>query len=114
MNDKITKKRIAYLDYLRVISMLGVVFNHIFVTARTDFSNHSQNFEILCWCIRGVMHFCVPIFFMISGFLFLNPKKIITIKDLFKKYILKYIFIILTFGWRICFYRTSHEKWLEN
>lgn len=96
--DEIKNKKM-YLEYLRVISMAAVVLIHVFVTARTDFPMHSENEEILTGIIRQIFHFAVPIFFMITGALFLQSKKKIDIKTLYKKYILKYALIIIIFGW---------------
>ena len=94
-----TEQRKNYFDYLRVLACCTVVMTHVFVTAKTDFPNHSlieDNIsQIVAWCL----HFAVPIFFMITGALFLKKKDEINIKIYFKKYILKYLLAIFTFGW---------------
>lgn len=93
------KDRKMHLDFLRVIAMMSVVMIHIFSTARTDFANHSKVEGIITNTIVGILHYSVPIFFMITGILFLNPNKKITISVLYKKYIKRYLLVILIFGW---------------
>ncbi len=91
------KERIWCLDCLRVLSMLGVIAFHVSKTALTDFSPSS--FEAaLFLSVRNVVHFVVPVFFMISGALLLNPRKIITVEYLCKRYLIKYFIILLLFG----------------
>ena len=94
-------KRIKYLEFLRVICMLWVVLIHTCITAITDYPQ-SSNFNIyggIMHFIVNIAHFAVPIFFMISGALFLNPQKQITYKKVLKKYVLKYCGVIIIFGW---------------
>lgn len=93
------KHRICYLEKLRVLACISVVFFHIFTTARTDFSNHSINEDYISILIPALLHFTVPIFFMITGYLFLNKKTDFTYKEFFRRYILKYIIAILFFGY---------------
>ena len=84
--------------YLRVFYCLAVIMIHVFVTARTDFPNHTNFEEILCKIIPNILHFAVPIFFMITGYLFLIKKTDIKLSEYVKKYVLKYIYAIFTFG----------------
>lgn len=91
-------QRKNYIDYLRVFACISVIIIHIFVTARTDFPNHSNVDEFLVNLISSLFHFAVPIFFMITGFLFLSKKKHDTVHVYIKKYVLKYIIAILIFG----------------
>lgn len=90
-------KRKLYLDYLRVIATLSVIMIHIFITASTDFIMHTIVEDSIVLIIVQCLHFCVPIFLMISGSLFLQKE--VTVKVLFKKYILRYIIVLLTFGY---------------
>lgn len=92
--------RKRYIDYLRVISMLAVVMTHICTTAMTDFSDGIGTYKgVLFLSVTNLLHFAVPVFFMISGALLLNPKKEITLGKLLKKYLLKYASVILIFCW---------------
>ncbi len=97
------KNRKIHLDFLRVIAMMSVVMIHVFSTARTDFPNHNQQEKIITNIITGMLHYAVPIFFMITGTLFLNPNKKITISMLYKKYLKRYLLVILFFGFGFAF-----------
>lgn len=88
-------KRVLYFDILKVLSSFAVVLIHVISQFWYDLSPNSINFIILT-IIDGLVRFVVPIYFMISGALFLNEDKKITISDVFKKYILR-IFIIYIF-----------------
>ena len=90
-----------YVEWLRVISMIAVVFTHIGSTAHTDFSEtyYGSYGGVLFQSIVYISHFAVPIFLMISGALLLNPEKEITVEKVLKKYVLRYFWILLIFGW---------------
>lgn len=95
-----TTIRKQYIDYLRVISMLAVVMIHVCTTAMTDFTDGNGTMKgVLFYGARNVLHFAVPIFFMITGALLLNPQKDISLHKLLKSYIFKYVCVILTFCW---------------
>lgn len=95
----------AYIENLRVIAMVAVVITHIGSTAATDFPDSYK----MTWggvfysSIVNIMHFAVPIFFMISGALLLNPAKDIPLNKLIKKYIVKYVGVLFVFGWGYAF-----------
>jgi len=79
--------RVIYLDLIRVIGCLMVVLTH--VTAKMmDFPVKSA-----IWPLANILNGCtraaVPLFLMISGALFLNPNKNITIQKIIKKYVPK-------------------------
>ncbi len=92
-------QRKVYIDYLRVFACISVILIHVFTSARTDFINHTDFEEIISKIFQNILHFAVPVFFMITGYLFLTKDKDLEYKDFFKKYILKYIVAIFTFGW---------------
>ena len=95
------KKRIQYLEGLRVFSMFCVVLIHVCMTAITDFPDYSFGHPagVVFYCIRNFCHFAVPVFFMITGVLFLNPEKELPIDKLIKKYLVKYVAVLVLFGW---------------
>ena len=78
------KKNILYFDNLRIISSFAVIIIHISATYYFAFNLNSLNWKIAFY-FNGISRFSVPIFFMISGNLFL--KKEITFRILFFKYI---------------------------
>ena len=56
------------------------------------------NSAIVYNIISQIMYYAVPLFVMISGTLFLNPEKEITIKELYSKYIKKIVIALILFG----------------
>ena len=83
------KSRVVYYDYLRIISSFAVIMIHVSADYYYALNINSVNWKIAFY-FSGIPRFSVPIFFMISGDLFL--KKDITLKNLYFKYI-KNIFI---------------------
>lgn len=105
--NKVEKKRNVKLDYLRIFACLSVILIHIFATARTTFPNHSVNEELLSITFTYCLHYAVPIFFMITGTLFLN--KDIKNFNVFK-YVKKYLLVILVFGWSFAIFEEIFNK----
>ena len=75
--------RIAYIEWLRVIACFAVIVVHV-SGGQEWFSAKEVSFE---WTIfnlyNSLVRWCVPIFIMISGALFLNPEKEIGIHKLY-------------------------------
>lgn len=91
------KQHLIYLDALRIIAILCVLFNHsgdsgYFYYTLTD-STVRQIISIAAssYCKIGVL-----LFFMISGVLLLNREE--SLSDIFKRRILKYVCILLIFS----------------
>lgn len=91
-NDKET--RVIYLEYLRVIAMLSVVLLHVTSKAISLVEVHTTAWHIYNFC-RCFCKWGVDIFIMISGALFLNPKRNITIKKIYKKYVSRVVLILV-------------------
>lgn len=89
MEETIKKeKRIEYLDLLRIIAIIGVIVIH--VTTREITENNIENLKInLLFLFDGFVRWCVPIFIMISGTLFLSKEY--SFKELYFKKILRII-----------------------
>jgi len=51
-----------------------------------------------CIVLRNLWHWCVPVLVMISGVLFLNPERNITIPKIFSKYIFKMVLALVLLG----------------
>ena len=83
-------KRIFYLDELRIVAVFAVVLLH--VSASNLFNSPVDGFS---WQVFNVydsmVRFCVPVFIMISGALFLDPKREIKTERLFKHNILRIV-----------------------
>lgn len=86
--------RVVYLDFLRFFATLGVIFIHVCA------EGYWNNLGSYNWYVNvtggSLVRWSVPVFFMISGALFLNPDKDVTLSNILKKYIprlaLAYIF----------------------
>lgn len=93
-------ERVVYLDYLRITSVAAMMLLHI----------SAQNWEKLelvtpAWmlfnALNGASRWCVPVFLMISGALFLNPMRPIKIKRLLLRNVLR---ILTAFLFWACIY----------
>lgn len=82
-------KRILYLDALRVIAIAGVIIIHVSAEmgAETDWK------AFVTYNCLG--RFAVPVFFMISGCIFLNPRKEYGVKKLYAGNIARLVRIFL-------------------
>lgn len=85
INTDPNEGRVVYLDVLRFFATLGVIYLHV-SAAEYDYLILTQK-----WYISligdSLVRWVVPVFVMISGALFLHPEKVISHKDLYKKYI---------------------------
>ena len=87
--------RIISFDVLRIIAAFTVVMLHA-TSQRLDTSFPSSEWEIRT-VYDSFVRWCVPVFFMISGALFLNHERTVNVARLYKKNILHLIFIF--FAW---------------
>jgi len=88
------KTRLYWIDWLRVLASFIVVFQHTtFLNFKRNYGDHNWKFLFFYNCLA---RHCVPLFVMISGLLFLSPKKVISMSTLYSKYIFR-IFIGLVF-----------------
>lgn len=76
------------LDILRIISTIAVVLLHISAQNYYNIDVVSDEFEIFA-ITNGMVRWCVPVFLMISGALFLGEK------CLYKKYIINIYYVYL-------------------
>lgn len=86
-------KRILSFDVMRVVAAFAVVLQHI------GGQNWIDVFPSVEWEIRNfyisLAQWSVPLFFMISGALFLSPNKPNDIKRLFRKNLLRIVYAFL-------------------
>lgn len=89
-----SNQRVIYLDLLRVIATFAVIFLHVCASEFRSFSLSTD--WLIALVYDSLVQWCVPVFVMISGVLFLNPDKEITYQEIFKKRVprllLSYIF----------------------
>lgn len=85
---KKTNNRLYYLDLMRIVATFAVVVIHTVGINWAELSPVTFNWQI-CNLFDGISQWCVPIFVMISGALFLNREP--DIKKLYSKNILRII-----------------------
>ena len=92
--------RIVYLDLLRILATFAVIFLHVVCQEFFCFS-FSRNWYI---SVVGdsIVRWCVPVFVMISGTLFLIPSKNVTYREILRKRLPR--LLIAYFFWTIVYY----------
>lgn len=88
--------RIRYLDSLRALATFAVVVIHV---ASNNWYGFVGAPDWLAFTVyAGLCKFCVPVFFMISGVLFLNPKRSYCLKRLYLHNIGRLILFLLAWS----------------
>ena len=83
---------------------------HVFSPINTYFSNFLTKEEsYICVVLNNLWQWCVPIFVMITGVLFLNPEKNISLDKIIKKYVFRIVLAIIMFGIPYCFMEIFFE-----
>ena len=104
-----TRERIAYLDYLRVLATFGVVLLHVSAWNWPVAEIGSFEWKVLTFYNSSV-RWCVPVFVMISGVLFLG--RAIDIKKLYLNHVLKMLF---TFAlWSTIYYMVTYKLFIVS
>lgn len=96
--DIMERKRINYIEWLRIISALAVIGIPITMTQPNNYSVQEigkSNYSILT-CVYTLIHWAVPVFLMISGNLLLHSNKLTFAKV--KKTIFRIGTVLLLFG----------------
>ena len=98
-------KRVIYFDILKAIAIIFVILIHV-VSEHWDTLDVNSGSFVSLSLLDSVSRFCVPLYFMISGAIFLNEEKKITIKDILKKYIprILLIFIFWNMAYTLIYY----------
>ena len=99
MTNGLSGPRKQFLDVLRVLATCAVVLMHV-LTGATDVTDASivPEYRSLLLSVMDLVTWCVPIFLLISGYLFLNPERILTYPVMVKKYCRRIALAILLFG----------------
>lgn len=90
-------KRIGYFDALRIVSIFFVIVVHI-TSVGLRFCEDTTSAWIANWLINSISHWSVPVFFMVSGALFLDPNRELSIEKLYKKNIFRIAICIIVWG----------------
>ncbi len=92
-----TKKREWNMDYLRIFACFMVVFLHVSGSQWQETDVNSLEWKIFHYYDTAVRS-CVPLFFMLSGKLFLAREQLPSISQLFKKNIFKFLIVYLAWA----------------
>lgn len=104
---KTIEGRVAYADLLRVAATLAVIVIHCTGGWLTDCVVGSTDWNILnVW--NSLVRWCVPVFVMLSGMFYLDPKKTITLPSLFFKSILRIAVALAFWGTAYALYDNFH------
>lgn len=99
-------KRETYLDILRFLATFAVIVEHV---AAEGYRMHQigTNGWYMAVVADSLVRWCVPVFVMISGALFLNPQKVISTNGIITKYVRR-LFIAYCFWYiaYVCMYIT--------
>lgn len=90
------KKRILWIDILRIVGALSVVIMHVIGNTLNTF-NLQGTPAIIYNVIAKLLYFSIPLFIMISGMMFLKKEKEISISKMWKNTI-KILLAIIIFG----------------
>ena len=100
MEREQTKTRIAYLDHLRILATFAVVLLHAAASVWGHVPAGSAQWQAYN-VYDSLVRWCVPVFVMISGALFLRKDEI-PFKELLYKYILR--LVVAFFVWSFVYY----------
>jgi surface polysaccharide O-acyltransferase-like enzyme len=89
----------TYLNVLRVFACIAVIIFHIFSNIVNSFGTLlTESEKYISTILVNIWLWHVPSFVMISGVIFLDKEKEITIHKLLKKYVLRIILALFIFG----------------
>lgn len=92
------EKSIGYLDILRVSAAFTVVLLHVISSSRFHLETAlDPTTDGVLRAVRVLLNWCVPVFVMITGFIFLGTRKECDYPHV-KKYILRFLGALATFG----------------
>jgi len=91
------ESRTLWIDALKIVAMVLVILLHVMGNTINTFGLNEYH-KTVYDALIALANVCIPIFVMVSGYLLLNPKKEMGIKRMFKKYALKILLILGTFG----------------
>lgn len=92
-----TKKRNSALDILRVIAAIAVAVFHVFTSSAHNDSMITEHTRTIITAFTETLRWHVPVFFMITGYLWLGSKKECEYKRIFL-HIWRFIVVLFTVG----------------
>lgn len=104
-------KKIHYLSYLRAVSCIAIIILHTVDGAVILYQNGITNGErVSSLSVVYCMMWAVPCFVMVTGALLLDNNRTITIKDVFRKYILRIVIALVAFSLIFALFDTLMNK----
>lgn len=93
------KNRKVFMDILRVTATVAVVLLHTVTGVKdtTDMNRYPAEFRVFL-AVMDLITWSVPVFIMISGYLFLNPTRHFTWKQMIVKYCRRIVLALFLFG----------------
>ena len=88
-------RRILYLDYLRILATLAVILLHISAQNWREVGVNTYQWQIFNFC-DSISRWCVAVFVMISGALFLSRRR--SIRSIYSHNILRLVTAALFWG----------------
>lgn len=87
------------LEYIRAFSIIAVVTIHTVYMSILQYGDTATLSQITRFrCVMNLMWWAVPCFLMLSGSLLLNTNRVVSLEKLWKKYILRMLIVLFTFG----------------
>jgi len=100
LEKDLKRERIFYLDFMRVTAMFSVIILHVAAYFLDEQSIGSYEWNVMT-IYDSFVRFSVPLFVMISGVLWLDSRKKVSLKKIYKKNILK---LVISFAfWSIIY-----------
>ena len=92
--------RRVYIDFLKVIAIYLVLFNHTGVSGFVLFTVRQGTKMYFPLMFNAILiKIAVPLFFMCTGALMLDPARRLTGRDIFRRYFLRVLVILLVWAW---------------
>lgn len=112
--DYMKSKRLVNIDLLKIICIFSVIIIHVssFNINKYSITKLPNDTFFIANIFNNISRFSVPCFIMISGMFILDKE--ISIKQLFKKYILKVIIIFIIFCSLYAVYNYFNNKQIFN
>lgn len=99
MEGTASGKRLCFLDALRIMAACAVVLLHTVtgISDNTDMGAFPRE-QAVFFLVRDYVTWCVPVFIMISGYLFLDPGRSISLCEMLCKYCRRIVLALFLFG----------------
>lgn len=85
------------ISLLRIVATIAVVFLHVNSTIYSNFKLSQEEYSLFS-IMASFGNWAVPVFFIITGYLLLDSRRKISIRDCFVKYVRRMILVLFIFG----------------